>query len=316
MSTYDRDYYRPRGFGGFSFFPPMIKYLIITNVIVFVLQMIVNNIAFGNVPGWYLINRYFALNPLSGIDQAGQPYNFQIWQLITYQFLHGDFMHILFNMFALWIFGVELEYLWGSQKFIFYYLLCGVGAGILHVFGSPILEGISAPTIGASGAVYGVLVAFGMLFPDRYIFLLFPPIPIKAKYLVVFYIVVEFMSVGSQNYIAHLAHLGGAAVGALFVLYDRRNHLDIAGMFRKIKNMFSSSSKSGSVGGFRQQSRSSHFDSGDVQDAEFYEINKTQKREEVTQEEIDRILDKISESGYQNLTEREKKILFEASKKN
>ncbi len=313
MSYQDRDYYRPRGFGGFSFFPPVIKNLLIINIVVFFIQMIMDNISFGGMPGWYVINRYFALNPLTGVDAAGNPYNFQIWQLITYQFLHGGFMHIFFNMFALWIFGVELEYLFGSKKFLFYYLMCGVGAGLLHVFGSPILQSISAPTIGASGAVYGVLIAFALYFPDRYIFLLFPPMPIKAKYLIAFYILIEFMSVGSNNYVAHLAHLGGAFFGFLFVMYDKRHNIDIDRMYRKVKNLFSSSG-SGSQTQFRQPKRKKS--DSDVQDAEFYEINsKEEKKDQVDQEEIDRILDKISKDGYQNLTEREKRILFEASKK-
>ncbi|WKZ68365.1 MAG: rhomboid family intramembrane serine protease [Melioribacteraceae bacterium] len=311
MSQYDRDYFRPSGFGGFSFFPPIIKNLLVINIAVFFLQMIFDNISFGGIPGWYFINKYFALNPLTGLDQAGQPYNFQIWQLFTYQFLHGGFMHLFFNMFALWIFGVELENLFGSRKFLFYYLMCGVGAGLLHIFASPIFDSISAPTIGASGAVYGVLIAFGMLFPDRYVFLLFPPMPVKAKYLIAFYIVIEFMSVGSDNYVAHLAHLGGAFFGFVFILLDRRKNFDIDGMYRKVKDIFTSPSKDSSTS-FRKPKRG--FRTGTIEDAEFYEIN-SKKEQEVSQEVIDEILDKISKSGYQNLTEKEKRILFEASKK-
>jgi hypothetical protein len=214
-------------------------------------------------------------------------------------------------MFALWIFGVELENLLGSQKFLFYYLMCGIGAGLLHIFASPIFDSISAPTIGASGAVYGVLIAFAMLFPDRYVFLLFPPMPVKAKYLIAFYILIEFMSVGSENYVAHLAHLGGAFFGFVFIMLDKRYNFDIAGIFRSAKDIFSSSG--GSSGNqFRRPKRTSK--SSNIEDAEFYEIN-TKKEEENSQEVIDQILDKISKSGYQNLTEKEKRILFEASKK-
>ena len=314
MSYYDRDYYRPTGFGRFSFFPPVIKNLLIINVVVFFLQMILDNISFGGVPGWYWLNRYFALNPLTGLDAAGQSYNFQVWQLFTYQFMHGGFTHIFFNMFALWIFGVELENIMGSRKFLFYYLMCGVGAGLLHVFGSPIFSEISAPTIGASGAVYGVLIAFAMMFPDRYVFLLFPPMPIKAKYLIAFYIVIEFMSVGSENYVAHLAHLGGAFFGFVFILLDRRYNFNIDGIFNSAKRMFSSSGGS-STNQFRK-SGGRGFKDKNVEDAEFYEINNDKKsEEEISQEVIDEILEKISRSGYQNLTEREKRILFEASKK-
>lgn len=312
MAYQDRDYFKPSGFGGFTFFPPVIKSLLIINIAVFFLQMILDNISFGGVPGWYLINKYFALNPLTGMDQAGQPYNFQIWQLITYQFLHGGFMHIFFNMFALWIFGIELENLFGSQKFLFYYLMCGVGAGLLHVFASPIFDAVSAPTIGASGAVYGVLIAFAMLFPDRYIFLLFPPMPVKAKYLIAFYILIEFMSVGSDNYVAHLAHLGGAFFGFVFIMFDKRYNFNIDRMFNSVKDIFSSSSGSSNTQ-FRKPKRSSK--SSNIEDAEFYEINSKKEDEKIPQEVIDEILDKISKSGYQNLTEKEKQILFEASKK-
>ena len=101
MSYYNRDYYRPTGFSGFSFFPPVIKKLLIINIAVFFLQQLLNNVSFGGIPGWYIINRYFALNPIIGFDRFGEPYNFQIWQLITYQFLHGSFGHIFYNMLML-----------------------------------------------------------------------------------------------------------------------------------------------------------------------------------------------------------------------
>ena len=94
-------------------FPPIIKNLLIINGVVFLLQFLLNNMVIGGLPGWYVINKWFALNPLNGYDAAGQPYNFQVWQLITYQFMHGNFSHILFNMFALWMFGMEIENLWG-----------------------------------------------------------------------------------------------------------------------------------------------------------------------------------------------------------
>ena len=172
MGFQDRDYYKPSGFGGFSFFPPVIKNLLIINVVVFFLQTILDNLMFGNTSGGYLIHKYFALNPLVGANRYGDPYSFQIWQLITYQFLHGGFTHILFNLFALWMFGMEIENAWGSKKFLIFYLTAGVVGGLFQLVFSPFIGG-AAPTIGASGSVYGVLVAFAMFFPDRYIFLLF-----------------------------------------------------------------------------------------------------------------------------------------------
>jgi len=191
MSYYDRDYYRPGGGFGFSFFPPVIRNLLIINAIVFVLQTLFESLTFEGIPGWYYINRYFALNPLAGFDEARQPYNFQIWQLITYQFMHGGFSHILFNMFMLWMFGMEVENIWGSKKFLIFYLICGIGAGLFQAL-LPLIFGLDlAPTVGASGSVFGVMIAFAMFFPDRYIFLYFL-VPVKAKYLVGF-LVVDFL---------------------------------------------------------------------------------------------------------------------------
>jgi membrane associated rhomboid family serine protease len=314
MAYEDRNYYRPAGFGGFSFFPPVIKNLLIINGVVFFLQFIVENISFGGVPGWFVLNNYFALNPVSGEYSNGVPFNFQIWQLITYQFMHGGFSHIFFNMFMLWMFGMEIENMWGSKKFLIFYLTGGVVAGLFQLFLSP-LFGSVAPTIGASGAVYAVMLAFAMFFPNRYIFIWFL-VPVKAKYLIAFLIVMEYLLVsgysgGMDSNIAHLAHLGGAFAGFLFVMLDRRYNFD----FDKLFSSFGKSkTKSFSDG---QYFRKPFVNRGEkVKEAKFYDINEKKKEDEIDQDEIDRILDKISQSGYQNLTEREKRILFEASKKN
>ena len=309
MSSYDRDYYRPSGFG-FSFFPPVIKNLLIINAAVFIVQTIFEKLMFGGVPGWYYVNRYFALNPLVGLDQANQANNFQFWQLITYQFMHGGFTHLLFNMFMLWMFGMEVENIWGSKKFLIFYLICGIGAGIFQSV-MPLIFGLDlAPTVGASGSVFGVMIAFAMFFPDRYIYIYFL-VPVKAKYLVAFLVVIEFMSVGNMSLVAHLAHIGGALTGFFFVLIDRRNHYN----FDTLLNNFKSKPSSNKAN-FRKPSGTSTF-SHTVEDADFIEINKNPQHtdDDVPQSEIDRILDKISESGYNNLTDREKKILFNASKK-
>jgi membrane associated rhomboid family serine protease len=297
------NYYRPGGFG-FSFFPPVIKNLLIINGVVFLLQLVMQGLTFQGIPGAYIVDHWFALNPIGN--------NFQIWQLITYQFMHGSFTHILFNMFALWMFGIEIENLWGSKKFLYYYLLCGVVAGLFQIFLTPLLTGLTAPTIGASGAVYGVLIAFGVIFPNRYIFLYFF-IPIKAKYLITFMILFEFFAISPGSSIAHVAHLGGALAGFIYILLDKNT--DAA-----IKNIFGGSSirmkkPYNPFGGIKDAFR--HKDQ-DVQEANYYEIKdqgKDDKKDEISQEEIDKILDKISQSGYQNLTAKEKKILFEASKK-
>ena len=295
------NYYRPGGFG-FSFFPPMIKNLLIINGVVFVFQIIMQGITFQGVPGSLIIDHWFALNPIG--------YNFQIWQLITYQFMHGGFMHIFLNMFALWMFGIEIENMWGSKKFLIFYLMCGVAAGISQLLLPPLFNEPLAPTIGASGAIFGVLIAFGMIFPNRYIFLYFF-IPIKAKYLIIGYILLELYAVPQGGNVAHLAHLGGALAGFIYIMVDKKTNFSIGNIFR------SSSLKSkvpfNPLGGIKDAFKHKE----DAQEAKFYEIkdDNDKKDEEVSQEQIDKILDKISRSGYQNLTEKEKKILFEASKK-
>ncbi len=286
------DYYKPTGFGRFSFFPPVLKNLLIINGVVFFLELLSQNLMVGGDTAYNIIMRWFALMPFS----SGY---FETWQLISYQFLHGSFTHILFNMIALWMFGVEIENIWGSKKFLIFYLSCGIVAGIFHLLLSPLLGLPPAPTIGASGAIYGILIAFAMLFPDRYIFLYFF-IPVKAKYLVAFMILIEFFAVDSANSnIAHLAHLGGALAGFVYVMYDKKKGTSFGNFFKRT-----------STRSFNPFSRKDE----NIQDAKFYEIDHDDYAE-VSQQEIDKILDKISQSGYQNLSEKEKKILFEASKK-
>ncbi len=303
------NYYQPRGFGRFSLFPPVIKNLLIINAAVFFVQVLMDNIMFNGYPAAYILNRWFALNPIGGYDFAGNPFNFQVWQLITYQFMHGGFGHIFFNMFALWMFGAEVEYLLGSKKFLIFYLFSGITAGLLHLFISPLLGSPLAVTIGASGAVFGVMTAFAMLFPDRYIFLYFL-IPVKAKYLIGFLIVFEFLAIDSAaSNVAHLAHLGGALFGFLFILFDKKNQVEFRNLFRK--SFYYKKKSPSDFNNYPYGNR----DEDDVQEAKFYDLNKKNDEETYSQEEIDAILDKISKYGYQRLTEREKKILFEASKK-
>ena len=304
------NFYKPRGLGGFSLFPPVIKKLLIINGVLFFLQTLLSNISFDGLPGWYIINRWFALNPLSGVDAAGQTYNFQIWQLITYQFMHGSFGHILFNMFALWMFGIEIENKWGAKKFLTFYLLCGVVAGFFHLFLSSLLGLSNAVTIGASGSIYGVMIAFALFFPDRPIYLYFF-IPIKAKYLITFLVLMEIMLVDSAgSSIAHLAHLGGALAAFIFIMFDKDSSISL----KRILNWnFYLSSKHNPFSNLQNPFKK---EDNNVVKAKFYELSDEAKDKEkgVSQEAIDKILDKISESGYKNLTAKEKKILFKASK--
>lgn len=296
--SYYGNYYRPSGFGGFSFFPPAIKTLMITNGIVFVFT---SPALFGQftldgtlLALWY--RQYFGLMPL----ETGF---FYPWQLLTYQFMHADFWHLFFNMFfGLWMFGMEVEHTWGTKKFSLFYLSCGVVAGLCQLFLAPIFEPSLAPVVGASGAVFGVLVAFAMMFPDRYIFVYFL-IPIKAKYFVMFLIVLGVMSIGGPGNVANLAHLGGALAGYVFLLYDTRRmpFQEVVDRLRWSFNKYSA--------------RRGYKDDGPVQ-AKIIDFSekKVDDRSE-HQRRIDEILDKISRSGYQSLSEDEKKILFEASKK-
>jgi membrane associated rhomboid family serine protease len=288
-------YYRPSFFGGFQFFPPVIKTLLISNVVMFLLTSFFGLFRIQGIPLSTFINTFLPLYPVGD--------GFQVWQLFTYLFMHGGLMHLLFNMFALWMFGMELENTWGSKKFLLYYMLCGVGAGLSNLFVGPFF-GSGGPTVGASGAIYGVLIAFGMIFPDRPIFVYFL-LPVKAKYFVLFYIVIEMYAgiTGSPDGIAHFAHLGGAAVGFAYLLIDRKQN-PFAGLFSRMKHRVITSER---------VSEYVPYDSQRVNDAKYYDVHEGE--DAVDQQRIDEILDKISQHGYKSLSEQEKKILFDASKK-
>jgi membrane associated rhomboid family serine protease len=214
-------YYRPRyGFG--SMLTPMVKSLLIINMIVFLMEYITG--------GRGLI-RTFGLVP-QAILHGLPTWSIRVpalWQFFTYMFLHGGFWHIFLNMFILWMFGSEIERYWGSRSFLKYYFITGVGAGLLSW-----LTAIhsSTPTIGASGAIYGILVAYGMMFPNRPVYLYFL-LPIKAKHFVIFLVIMELMASRGQasSGIAHFAHLGGMLFGYLYLKRERLTYL-IRGFFR------------------------------------------------------------------------------------
>jgi membrane associated rhomboid family serine protease len=306
--NYDLRYHRPSMFGGFAFFPPIIKYLLISNVAIFLFQyFILPSFNVAGQPASYVFLKYFALNPL-----GSTLFPFYPWQLITYLFMHGGFLHIFLNMFALWMFGMELENIWGSKKFFIYYMTCGIGAGLANLFIAPLFTNMNMPTIGASGAIYGVLVAFGMMFPERpiYIYFLFP---IRAKYFVLIYMAIELLSVGSSNGIAHVAHLGGGVVGFIYMWLSTRT--DFSSFLQSLKKPKETPTSRQHYTYSNKYYEKYNYDPDDVSDAQ-YHVNENDKKEnEVSQERIDEILDKISKEGYKNLTEEEKRILFEASKK-
>lgn len=194
--------------------PPIIKNLMIANGVVFILQF---------------------LSPLVTHFGTVSPYDvwigFEFWRPFTYMWLHSpsSIFHILFNMFALWMFGSPIALLWGEQRFLRYYLTCGVGAGFLiaTVPFIPIVMGLmpatvalSMPTLGASGAVMGVVLAYSFTWPDRTIMLMFPPMPIKAIWLIPVILVIEFMS-GPSN-VSHVGHVGGLLVGWIYLVREGR----------------------------------------------------------------------------------------------
>jgi len=198
----------------YSFGPPLtpkVKWLIIVTSGIFLITYIPLQI-FG--PDYFAFPfEWFALQPVDVIHR------FYIWELVTYLFLHGGWFHIIFNMFALWMFGSDLETKWGGRKFLYYYFLTGIGAGILDVALNEIFRsGVPTSTIGCSGAVYGLLLAYGMLFPDRLIYL-YMIIPIKAKWFVVIMGAIEFVSSfsGPGSGVSHFAHLGGMLFGYIYL---------------------------------------------------------------------------------------------------
>jgi len=194
--------------------PPVVLNLIILNVIMY----IITNLLMPNL-GIYLALFY----PLPG----GY---FKPYQLVSYMFVHAGFWHIAMNMFALWMFGAQIENIWGAKKFLLFYLACGLGAAgfnflidYIKIQGGDSVDAIAAPMVGASGAVFGVLAAYGMMFPNQMLMLLFPPIPMKAKYFVIGYGLIELYSgfSGGDN-IAHFAHIGGLITGLIMLLFWRQ----------------------------------------------------------------------------------------------
>ena len=197
--------------------PPAVQNLLIANCVVFLAMTLLDEIR---------IYELFALFPVPS------PF-FEIWQPVTYMFMHGDFSHLFFNMFALWMFGRGLEQELGTKRFLIYYLVCGIGAALVQLGTAQIdlmrlsdasiayQQYLCTPTVGASGAVFGLLLALGMLHPNATIMLLIPPIPMKAKWFVIIYGLVEliFGVSGRMDSVAHFAHIGGMFWGWLLLMW-------------------------------------------------------------------------------------------------
>jgi membrane associated rhomboid family serine protease len=275
-----------------------VKTLILVNIGVFILQMLINQLAnpiiiqvITDNEGIREIGRQFAINRFDSwfaLIPRWVTTQLRVWQLVSYMFLHGSFLHILFNMLFLWFFGSELERYWGSRQFTRFYFICGIGAGLFHMLFS--FTSI-IPVVGASGAVFGVMTAYAILWPNRIVTLLLffvLPVQIKVKYLVMFLIASNVLSgffnlFGNQSGVAHFAHLGGALVGYLLL----RKGLPL----ERVKEY------------------------GQKKMWERRVAAEAKRKEEIRRlrNEVDALLDKINEIGYDNLTDKEKKLLKDAS---
>ena len=204
--------YRTTAHSFSSYFPPGVKWLLIVNIGLFILYFLAVRSGLG------ALFQHFALVPAAVVELLA------VWQLVTYLFLHdpGGFSHILGNMFMLWMFGTDLERAWGTKRFLQYYFLCGIGAGLCVVAGNALAGTMNTRTIGCSGAIYGLLLAYGMLWPDRVILFNFL-FPIKAKYFVMIMGAIAFLSSfgSSDSGVSHIAHLGGMIFGYLFLKRGR-----------------------------------------------------------------------------------------------
>ncbi len=264
------------GFGGGL--TPAVKYIIIVNVAIYFLQML------------FFLQTQRSIGSFLGLIPADITHHFKIWELGTYLFLHSEtsIFHIFFNMFTLWVFGCDVERWMGTKKFLRYYFITGIGAGIIYTL---LYWNSQTPVIGASGALYGVMVAFALLFPNRIITLLLffvLPVSLKAKHLVALFIGISLFSgivgiFGSGDRVAHFAHLGGAAVGFLVL----RGNVWLGKIIRAWKE--------------RQHER--------------LMIAQKKRHQDIREmrDEVDRILDRINQVGYDGITEQEKHNLKKAS---
>ena len=302
--------------------PTMTKNLLVVNVLAFIATFVFER---SGVDLTRLLGLHFFLAS-----------EFHIYQFITYMFLHGGFTHILFNMFALWMFGSVIERVWGPKKFLFYYICCGVGAGFTQELVQYItysMEDIAAyqyvnaggvqmstdayinlwTTIGASGAVYGILLAFGMIFPNERLFIIPFPFPIKAKWLILGYIAIELFSAmsGPGDGVAHMAHLGGMLFGFLLIRYWQKHPDSSAGFGRSRGQEFFDNLKRKYDARQTQQ----HMNAEHTSDPRRETDEEYNARQRKNQEEVDAILDKIRKSGYDSLTKEEKKKLFDQSRR-
>ena len=305
---------------------PITRNLLIANVVCYLLQLLAGSL---HIDLTDLFGLHFVLAEA-----------FRVWQLVSYMFLHGSLTHLFFNMFSLWMFGGLIERTLGAKRFLTYWMVCGIGAGICQEFwqtGQYFVEGLNNypmvntgsaiismgdylnlwTTIGASGACYGVLLAFGMLFPNERIMLLLPPIPMKAKYFVAGYAAIELISAyASNDNVAHFAHLGGMLFGWLLLRYWRtsRSRRPAAnGWTRWNEPPRTPSLWERITSRLRnrrtEQPGNAHHTATRQND---YDYNIRRRQEE---QRMDELLDKIRQSGYDSLTQEEKQELFRISRR-
>ena len=188
-----------------GYFPPGVKWLLIVNTCVFLLCFVGGN----------TLQRH--VTALLALSAEGAVRTFMVWQVFTYMFVHFGLLHLLFNMLALWMFGLPIEQSWGTRRFLKFYFQCGVVAGLCVLIANMLIGDWATPTLGASGAVFGLLVAFGILFPDTML-LMFFLFPMKAKYAVMIYVAVEIVvTFGPNTGVSTVAHLGGAAFAYVYL---------------------------------------------------------------------------------------------------
>ncbi len=278
MGLYDRDYtqeksdsqpgYAPQMRLGFPSLTPVVKWLLIINVSVFLIDIILSS---GQKNELTLLKSIFAVMPTSPIRTL------QLWRLITYQFLHWDFYHILFNMLGLFFLGPSLERQWGSKKFLTFYLSCGAAGGLFYIL--LVTAGIllPAPMAGASGAILGVLTACAILFPHFVVFIVVFPVPIRVAAIILMGIAFFAVLSKGANAGGEACHFAGIAVGAIYVLSDS---------WRTALNLR-----------FKASRWEKHIES--------------ERRLRI---EVDRILKKVHDHGIQSLTSSEKNILKKATR--
>ncbi len=273
--------------------PYVTKNLLIINLIFWLISVVVGRMGID-------------MDRILGLWYVSAPY-FHVWQPLTYMFMHAGFSHLFFNMFALWMFGSSLEQYWGSKRYLIYYLATGIGAGVFQELVWWLMGTHHVLTVGASGAVYGILLAFAWLFPNNQMFIFPFPFPIKAKWFVLIFFGIElFEGFSRSDGVAHFAHLGGMLFGVLLILYWKNKGVDTGeGLWdgARLKEWWRRVTETKA----RREDKS--YGNYHYQDPirEDKQEDEEAKRKEA---EINRILDKIKLSGYDSLTPEEKQTLF------